>query len=98
MKLCFKGPPQGEVRERLKRPVLKTGVPVRAPWVRIPPSPQARYVPGTSLGAVITTSFASKKVASLGGTAFFVAFGIGLAGTFVIFFTAYVKMCREKAC
>ncbi len=30
---------QGQVRERLKRPVSKTGVPARVPWVRIPPCP-----------------------------------------------------------
>ena len=29
----------GEVAERLNAPVLKTGVPSRGPWVRIPPSP-----------------------------------------------------------
>ncbi len=29
----------GEVAERLNAPVLKTGVPARGPWVRIPPSP-----------------------------------------------------------
>jgi integrase len=32
----------GRVRERLNRPVLKTGEPVRAPWVRIPPLPLGR--------------------------------------------------------
>ena len=31
--------PSGEVPERSNGPVLKTGVPARAPWVRIPPSP-----------------------------------------------------------
>jgi hypothetical protein len=31
----------GEVAERLNAPVLKTGVPSRGPWVRIPPSPPA---------------------------------------------------------
>src|SRR5438445_172833 len=30
---------RGQVRERLKRPVSKTGVPARVPWVRIPPCP-----------------------------------------------------------
>ena len=29
----------GEVAEWFKAPVLKTGVPARVPWVRIPPSP-----------------------------------------------------------
>ena len=29
----------GQVREWLKRPVSKTGVPARVPWVRIPPCP-----------------------------------------------------------
>ena len=32
----------GWVAERFKAPVLKTGVPARAPWVRIPPHPPAR--------------------------------------------------------
>src|SRR5579872_1810332 len=32
-------PTAGEVAERLNAPVLKTGVPARVPWVRIPPSP-----------------------------------------------------------
>jgi hypothetical protein len=29
----------GWVAERFKAPVLKTGVPARVPWVRIPPHP-----------------------------------------------------------
>ena len=29
----------GQVSEWLKEPVSKTGVPVRVPWVRIPPCP-----------------------------------------------------------
>jgi hypothetical protein len=29
----------GRVSEWFKEPVLKTGVPARAPWVRIPPLP-----------------------------------------------------------
>ena len=40
---------QGEVTERFKVPVLKTGVPSRVPRVRIPPSPP-------DLGAEVFTS------------------------------------------
>src|ERR1041385_6999626 len=36
----------GQVRERLKRPVSKTGVPARVPWVRIPPCPCPSPSPG----------------------------------------------------
>ncbi len=36
--------PAGEVAERLNAPVLKTGEPSRAPWVRIPPSPPDRNI------------------------------------------------------
>src|SRR6516162_5102262 len=32
-------PNSGWVAERFKAPVLKTGVPARVPWVRIPPHP-----------------------------------------------------------
>ena len=47
----------GEVAERLNAPVLKTGVPSRGPWVRIPPSPPV--IPKTfdgiqSLGMIAT--------------------------------------------
>ena len=34
----------GEVLERLNRPVSKTGVGVTPPWVRIPPSPPAMFL------------------------------------------------------
>jgi hypothetical protein len=34
-------PNPGWVAERFKAPVLKTGVPARVPWVRIPPHPPA---------------------------------------------------------
>jgi hypothetical protein len=33
------------VAERFKAPVLKTGVPARVPWVRIPPLPPLRNCP-----------------------------------------------------
>ena len=39
---CRLPPPSGGVAERFKAPVLKTGVLVRVPWVRIPPPPQRR--------------------------------------------------------
>jgi hypothetical protein len=45
----------GEVAERLNAPVLKTGGPSRAPWVRIPPSPpdSSANIPGIrSHGAI----------------------------------------------
>src|ERR1700742_2039159 len=35
----------GRVAEWFKAPVLKTGVPARVPWVRIPPLPPASILP-----------------------------------------------------
>jgi hypothetical protein len=37
----------GEVREWLNRAVSKTVVPLRVPWVRIPPSPPVKKDKGT---------------------------------------------------
>src|SRR5579875_2088716 len=36
---CRGAATSGWVAERFKAPVLKTGAPARAPWVRIPPHP-----------------------------------------------------------
>jgi hypothetical protein len=36
----------GRVAEWFKAPVLKTGVPARVPWVRIPPLPPVTGVSG----------------------------------------------------
>jgi hypothetical protein len=38
----------GRVAEWFKAPVLKTGVPARVPWVRIPPLPPHRYKAGNA--------------------------------------------------
>src|SRR5215510_12612888 len=40
----------GEVREWLNRAVSKTVVPLRVPWVRIPPSPPEKKDKGTRRG------------------------------------------------
>ena len=37
----YRGSTRGRVAEWFKAPVLKTGVPARVPWVRIPPLPPA---------------------------------------------------------
>src|SRR5262245_58956085 len=43
----------GRVAEWFKAPVLKTGVPARAPWVRIPPLPPVCFFAGQDAPAIL---------------------------------------------
>jgi hypothetical protein len=52
------------VAERLKAPVLKTGEPARAPWVRIPPHPPS----GTKLGTPPAADFTPPETAKVRST------------------------------
>ena len=83
----------GRVAEWFKAPVLKTGVPARVPWVRIPPLPpevidiieQFRFV----------GSYAQSNVQSVFddlGALCFLSFMIGLA---IIFIAGKISDCRK---
>ena len=55
----------GRVAEWFKAPVLKTGVPARVPWVRIPPLPPVQYRTGHAKSRRFPSSDTAKSVQKL---------------------------------